>query len=431
MNKAPLVLLTAVLALPSSASAATVTADVERRQGAPVGPVTFTAARGETNDLIITARNGQLHFRELVNGVTARGDCVQVNAHTARCPFTEDIAKVRLRNRSDAATVEGLVRVLGGSGFDVLHGSSGNDILDGQGGSDVLRGRGDSDDLTGGRGEDVLFGGGGDDDLIDGETDTQAATDLYRGGGNRDFGGPDRGDMIVYTKRDAALTIDLSKKSVSAGAEGDDLVGLESVTGGTGDDRLTGDAGENWLDGNGGDDDLRGGGDADSITGGADDDDLGGGGGNDVLFGDGGIDTFAGDNGDDLLESNDANVETVGCGNGDDTARATRRDTLGECEIASADPFRVQVQPTINGNNAIFRVACQRLGGCDGEITLTDPNGENYGGGAFTGLPDDPETFTDVSVTLTPAAVETLESEGTIVTVRLGGERGYRAFMKS
>lgn len=431
MNKPLLAALTLILALPSAASGATVTADIERRQGAPFGPVTFKAAPGEVNEVVVTASDGRLRFRDLANRVTARGDCEQVNAQTALCPFTEDIARVKLGNRGDTAKVEGLVRVLGGPGFDVLNGSRGNDILDGQGGGDVLRGRGDGDELTGGRGEDVLFGGGGDDDLIDGEKDVQAATDVYRGGRNRDLSGADRGDMIHYTDRRRGLTIDLSARQVSAGPEGDDVAGLESVVGGSGNDRLTGDAGENWLDGKSGDDDISGRGDDDSLTGGGDDDDVAGGGGSDVIDGRGGTDTFNGAGGDDLLISRDATEETVVCGRGDDTARATRLDTLDGCEIASSGNLRVQVQPTINGNHATFRVACQRPGGCDGEIALTGMNGENYGGGAFTALPDDPETFTDVSVTLTPAAVEALEDQGALVTVRLGGERGYRAFMRS
>ena len=421
--------LTAVLALPSIASAATVTADVERRQGAPFGPVTFQAERGEVNDLVVTAGDGQLRFRDLANRVTARGDCEQVDAQTALCPFTEDIADVKLGNRGDSATVEGLVRVLGGSGFDRLRGSGGNDILDGQGGADVLRGIGDSDELTGGRGEDVLFGGGGDDDLIDGELTRRAATDIYRGGGQRDSAGPSRGDMIFYTKRNSGLTVDLSARQVSAGSEGDDLSGVESVTGGDGKDQLTGDGGENMLDGGRGDDDLSGRGGGDILTGGGGDDNLDGGDGGDVIDGGGKTDTFEGGGGGDTVNSRDRNAETVVCGQGDDTVLPTRDDTVDLCEVARLGVFGIEVQPSINGNNATFRVACQQLGGCDGDIALTGPNGENFGGGSFTGLPDDPQTFTEVAVTLTPVAVDAID-QGVTVTVSLGS-RGYRALMRS
>ena len=90
----------------------------------------------------------------------------------------------------------------------------------------------------------------------------------------------------------------------------------------------------------------------------------------------------------------------------------------------------MQVQPQINGNDATFQVACQKLGGCDGELSLTGPDGENFGGGAFTGLPDDPQTFTPVSVTLTPEGVDAIE-QGVIVQVAFGDKGGYRTFMQS
>src|SRR6185503_18325745 len=150
MTKALFITLTALLLLPSAASAATADADIHRQQGTPLGPVTFKAAKGEVNQVTVTDANGRLRFHDSLNGVKAKGDCEQVNASTALCPFTEDIAKVKLGNRDDSARVEGLVEVLGGDGADVLRGSGGNDMLNGQDGPDTLRGRGDFDVLTGG-----------------------------------------------------------------------------------------------------------------------------------------------------------------------------------------------------------------------------------------------------------------------------------------
>jgi Ca2+-binding RTX toxin-like protein len=428
--------LTLVLALPFAASAATVTADIERRQGTPFGPVTFTAAPGEMNVVSVEATNRGMRFHDL-NALTARGDCEQVNARTALCPFSEDIATLRLGNLGDRAKVEGLVRVLGGSGFDVLRGSSGADILNGQGGGDVLRGLDDDDFLTGGRGEDALFGGGGDDDLIDGESDRRAATDIYRGGPSRDTAGADRGDQIFYTKRDRALNIDLLRGknpnlpgSVMKGAEGDDIQGLESVAGGSGDDRLRGDGDDNQLEGNGGDDLLNGRSGNDIVMGGNGVDRLKGDTGGDVLWGDGGDDALlSAGRQDDLIILSDEHAEVASCGSGSDTVRATRLDTVGsDCELASSGSLHVRVQPAINGNEATFRVACQRLGGCSGTLTLIGPNGEDFGSGSFSDLPDDPQTFSDVSVALTPAAVEALQTS-VVVQVAHGSEGGYRALM--
>src|SRR5688500_16553887 len=132
MKKPLLITLAALLILPSAASAATATADVERRQGATFGPVVFKAAKGEVNRVTVSTQNGRRRFHDDANRVDARGDCEHVNAMTVICPFTEDIAEVRLGNRNDSAKAENLVEVLGGSGADRLRGSGGVDMLDGQ-----------------------------------------------------------------------------------------------------------------------------------------------------------------------------------------------------------------------------------------------------------------------------------------------------------
>src|SRR5688500_9011872 len=108
MTRTVLITLAALLIVPSAASAATATADVERRQGTLFGPVTFKGGKGEVNEVTVTVQNGRLRFHDDRNRVRARGDCEQVNASTALCPFTEDIAKVKLGNRGDTAQAEGL-----------------------------------------------------------------------------------------------------------------------------------------------------------------------------------------------------------------------------------------------------------------------------------------------------------------------------------
>ncbi|MGH2836812.1 MAG: hypothetical protein ACRDJY_00510, partial [Thermoleophilaceae bacterium] len=219
MTRTLLVSLTALLVLPSAASAATATADVNRRQGTTFGPVTFKAARGEVNEVTVSTANGRLRFHDDRNRVRAKGDCDQVNASTVICPFTEDIAKVKLGNRGDSASAENLVEVLGGAGPDGLRGSKGVDMLDGQAGHDTIRGGAGNDKLTGGNGRDDVGGGRGDDDLIDGETDANAVRDVYRGGSSRDTAGSDRGDQIFYTKRDRGLDIDFLRARIMKGAE--------------------------------------------------------------------------------------------------------------------------------------------------------------------------------------------------------------------
>jgi Ca2+-binding RTX toxin-like protein len=430
MTKTLLITLTAMLALPSAASAATANANIHREQGAPLGPVSFNAAKGEVNQVTVTDANGRLRFHDALNRIKAKGDCEQVNASTAICPFTENIAKIKLGNRDDSASVEGLVEVLGGNGADVLRGSNGNDRLDGQDGPDTIRGRADFDVLTGGVGRDDVAGGSGDDDLFDGETDASAARDVYRGGSSRDSAGSDRGDQIFYTLRDRALDIDLARDQVVKSAERDDIAGLESVAGGSGNDKLSGDNDDNLLEGDRGNDLIRGRGGDDIPMGGSGDDVVKGEDGDDVVWGNRGSDQLLGGFGDDLIDADDNQDEHVFCGGGDDVARVTRLDTLATCELATRGSLYVQVQPEINGNEATFQVACQKLGGCEGKLSLSGPAGQDLGSGAFTDLPDDPQTFTPVSVTLTPQGVDAIE-QGVIVEVAFGDEGGYRAFMQS
>ena len=213
---------------------------------------------------------------------------------------------------------------------------------------------------------------------------------------------------------------------------GDELDGIESIEGGSGDDQLSGDADDNHLVGSGGDDRLRARGGDDFAEGDSGEDNLTGASGNDALNGGTDVDRFKGGSGDDALIANDNVVEAVECGTGDDIARSTGADTLEECEVANSDPFYFQVQPEIDANNktATFQVACQQLGGCSGGLSLSGPRGEDYGSGTFADLPDDPETFSPVTVHLTDAAVGAL-ADGVVVEVLHSDTGGYSAFMQT
>lgn len=429
MNKTLLTSLLVLLLVPSAASAATVTAKIDVRQGAPFGPVVFKAAGGESNLLTVKAAKGKLRFRDRANPVQARGDCRQVNRHTAVCSYTEDTAKVKLGNRADRATVEGLVTVRGGKGPDRLRGSSGVDKLDGQRGRDVLHGRGGSDDLRGGPGRDLLVGGSGDDNLIDGETDRRAAPDVFRGGSSTDGAGADRGDTVDYSKRKKALRVKLGRRPAKAGAGGDVLRNIESVIGGSGDDRLVGDRDDNWLVGRGGDDLLRGRGADDNLQGGRGNDTLRGDRGADVLWGGHAADLFQGLGGDDTIVARDARAEDVRCGTGDDSVLATPLDTLDECETATSLNLGVKVQPDVQGNTATYSVACLRESGCSGTLSLRSLDGVDYGSGEFSDLPHGADVFSEVEVDLTPEGRSALGS-GEVIVVSHGDNGGYRAFTR-
>jgi Ca2+-binding RTX toxin-like protein len=429
MNKTLLLALSALLILPSAASAATATADIKVRGGTEFGPVTFKAAKGEVNRVTVTTANGRLRIRDSANRVVAKGDCDQVNRHTAICPTTEDIAQIRLGNRDDRATVENLVSVFGGSGSDVLEGSSGGDRLDGQNGNDTLRGLAQGDDLTGGPGRDRLFGGSGDDDLIDGETDGQSAKDLFRGGSSRDSRfGADRGDMLDYSKRKRALQVDLASGRTNVK---DVVGGLESVTGGSAGDTLAGDGDDNWLEGRGGNDRLSGRAGDDIPRGGGGDDTVNGDDGNDTVWGDRGSDRLFGGGGSDQVIGRDSTAETVDCGDGADVAPVTRLDTLLNCERATSGELQVSVQPDVQGNTATFQVSCVKEGGCTGTIAISNLAGtESYGTGDFAALPHGADLFTPVEVDLTQAGKAAIQKGETVLVTYPGATGGYRAFLQ-
>jgi len=300
MFKALVLTATAVLLAPGVASAATATAHVRVRGGVTVGPVTFAGARGEANRLTITTAGGLIVFRDRAQPVVARGDCRRVDRHTARCPFTEDIAQARLGDGRDRATLRGgLVQVHGGPGADVLIGTGGSGLF-GEGGDDTLRGARGGDELNGGPGRDVVAGGAGDDVFVDGETDGQAARDVYIGGPSLDTRNADRGDVLSYARRSRGVRVDLGRGTTSTE---DRIVGLESLIGGRGNDRLIGDGDDNNLEGGPGADLLRGRGGRDIPLGGPGDDRAFGDAGDDVVWGDEGRDRLSGGDGADLVVS--------------------------------------------------------------------------------------------------------------------------------
>ncbi len=115
------------------------------------------------------------------------------------------------------------------SGIENLTGSSQGDRLTGDGGANRLDGGAGNDTLVGGAGADTLIGGAG--------TDT-----------------------ADYAASGGAVTVDLAAGTGSGGtAEGDQLSGVENLTGSAQADRLTGDAANNVLKGGAGADTLSGG----------------------------------------------------------------------------------------------------------------------------------------------------------------------------
>jgi VCBS repeat-containing protein len=229
--------------------------------------------------------------------------------------------------------------ILAGAGDDLVSAGAGADIVDGGEGDDTLFGEAGDDLLKGGEGDDALDGGLGDDVLMGG-----AGDDLLDGGESI--------DTVSYADDTAGVTVDLAAGTAEGDDAGfDELVSIEHVIGGAGDDVLKGDDGDNVFAGGAGDDviDGRGGFDTLDLSGatgpvtvdvaagtvsgaglgsdrfmniekllfGAADDIVLGGNGNDAFDGGAGNDSLKGGAGNDTL-GGDAGQDTIDGGSGDD-----------------------------------------------------------------------------------------------------------------
>ena len=195
----------------------------------------------------------------------------------------------------------GMDRLTGGSAGDALFGREEPDILVGGDGDDTLDGGGKEDALNGGNGNDLLLGSAGLDTL-----DGGSGSDTLDGGSGES-------DLASYAARSEDLNLSLDGvANDGAAGENDQLLDIEDVTGGSGNDSITGSGKANVIRDTGGIDTVRGLGGKDnlggeSVDGGSGDDSLGG--SNGTLFGAGGNDRFDGSSGNHLMQG----------GSGDDT----------------------------------------------------------------------------------------------------------------
>ena len=161
----------------------------------------------------------------------------------------------------------------GGAGDDSLRAAADMNLLDGGPGDDRLVGNSGADELDGGGGRDEIFGKGGSDRMTDGDQpgavgDRAPGPDLMVGGSHGGAGiyAGHHGDAVSYAGRKRAVSVDLASGQTGGEAgEGDVLRGIETVVGGSGDDRLRGDDRANTLAGGGGRDLLVGRGAGDSL----------------------------------------------------------------------------------------------------------------------------------------------------------------------
>jgi hypothetical protein len=290
-----------LLALPATASAATASVEpfVESPSVDPFGScsrymmcppdmVVLTAAAGEANQLVVTVEPGtyprnRFVLRDQSVPVQAGPGCAQIDPQTVACNAGA-LGPIQLGDADDwFASGVGGGDLFGGDGHDVLQRRFGP--------------------MAGGEGDDVLIGdqgaGGAGDDVL-----------TVRSGSG------DSGEDVLSCFPPGWCHLD-------GGA------GYDTLTSGTGPDRLFGRSGN------------------DVLRGGAGVDDLGGGPGDDRLVGGAGRDELDGDSGADLLVSRDDRSagertvrDRVDCGSGRrDRAVADRRDDVKRsCERVRLPP---------------------------------------------------------------------------------------------
>lgn len=163
-----------------------------------------------------------------------------------------------------------------------VNAGQGNDTVSCGGGNDTLRGEDGNDDMFGGDGRDLLNGGKGGDNML--------------GGGGR--------DTVDYNQRTANLVIGLGVVADDGEAgEGDNVrTDIETVIGGSGNDRIS-----------------TGSGRAENFFGGPGNDTLIGGSGDDFLDGGTGADSLNGQGGADVFQCQDGAIDTVSGGSGSDS----------------------------------------------------------------------------------------------------------------
>jgi Ca2+-binding RTX toxin-like protein len=307
------------LIAPALAGAATVTASSD----GPFGrALTVQAGPGELNTLTTTAESlgaGQQRttFNDETTPLVAGAGCVQATPNRVTCETDgTPMVSVLLDDGNDRLTFDSAsayrVVARGGTGDDVItdtavgnvpsygnevFGEAGNDQLSSRGlvhggdGNDRIEGGPYADSLIGGTGNDAVFGREGNDALFGGNGQysgaVQPGSDLLDGGvGDDTLDDQDRGSRTVqqinsdsiigglgddtvnsYLNRVDDLHVDLSEpRRDGQSGEGDDVTGVENVTGGDGDDELYGDGDANRLFGGGGDDDIAGRGGDDMLT---------------------------------------------------------------------------------------------------------------------------------------------------------------------
>jgi Ca2+-binding RTX toxin-like protein len=261
------------------------------------------------DDAVVVSISGSLHVysvtlskavsctKDWANGVTTT---VASTIATYDASDVTSVAFVGLDGNDYFRNDTGLPGYLyGGAGIDVLIGSSDQDFI-----------KGDYEDAVTPAASascNVIYGNGGDDYLAGGLLSTSAGNAwqyIYGGDGNDHIG---LGSMTGGDSTDMS-----SNRLYAEGNNGDDF-----IYGGTNGDTIYGGDGDDLIDGGKGDDAISAGSGDDTVDGGEGEDSINGDDGNDVITGGDGADTLNGGNGADEL-SGDAGSDTISGGGDND-----------------------------------------------------------------------------------------------------------------
>ena len=251
-----------------------------------------------------------------------------------------------------------------------------------EGDANIMDGDANTDFFIGGEGNQRLNGFGGDDLLQGG-----AGADILDGG--------DGDDAVIYSRDSMGIDIEINLETGTGKggvAEGDVLISIERITGGSGNDRLTGNNKDNQIDGSSGNDIIYGGAGNDDLFGSFGDDTLDGGDGNDSL--DGSFD-------DDTLDGGEGN-DTLTGSNGNDLFRFEPFDGSDTITDFGMGDDRLVFEDGLFANLAAVQAAATQTDDGNLEIKLSDT-----------------ETLTLEGVTLaalTAETVTTLDAEGNDTT---------------
>ena len=207
-------------------------------------------------------------------------------------PVTTDLV-ADLAAQSASFSIGTIVSSDSYSGFEGIVGGAGDDTIGGTAGDDTLVGGAGNDTLSGIGGTDRIEGGDGDDTIVAGDSDGESV-----------FDGGEGFDILDLSAGDDPIVLNLDGAASSVG--GAQIVNIERILAGGGDDTIFGSSGADDIDGGGGSDTIRAAGGDDRVVFDPDDTTIDGGDGVDTLVVAGQGLTL-----DDALLANTSRIEAI------------------------------------------------------------------------------------------------------------------------